>query len=99
MQTPFSRAVVKISVYTISVTLLAQSTAKSLRLQIPCKQLDWQLSLMAQICNHFSPFLFHVEDLCICLMHVEDGMAGEQWLELICAFRVAKIFIYLTYYM
>ena len=90
MQTPLSRADVKISLHTISVTFLDQSTAKLFRLRIPCEQLDWQLSSMTQICNHFSPVLFRVEDLRISSTYVENGMAGEQWLELIRAFNGAK---------
>jgi hypothetical protein len=95
MPTPLSRAEVEISVHAISLAFLDQSTAIPLRLQIPCEQLDWQLSSMAQICNQFSPFLFRVEDLYISstqLPHVEDDMAGEQWLELIRAFGGAKDF-------
>ena len=92
-QIPLSRAEVQLSVHAISVAFLGQSTAKPLRLQVPCKQLDWQLSLMAQICNHFPSFLSHVEDLCINSTrspHAEDAIAGEQWLELIRAFSGAK---------
>ncbi|KAN0135900.1 hypothetical protein V8E53_006352 [Lactarius tabidus] len=95
MPTPLSGAEVQISVHAISVAFLDQSTAIPLRVQIPCKQLDWQLSSMAQIFNHFSPFLFRVEDLRISStqsLHVEDGMAGGQWLELIHAFSGAKDF-------
>ena len=93
-QTRLNRAEVEISEDAISVTFLDQSTAKPLQLRIPCKQLDWQLSSMAQIFNHFSPFLPHVEDLRISSSrspHV-DGMAGEQWPELIRAFGGAKGF-------
>ena len=92
MRTPLSRAEVKISVHTISVSFLDQSTAKPLRVRIPCKQLDWQLFSMAQICKQFSPFLFRVEDLRISSTYVENGMAGEQWLELIRTFSGAKDF-------
>ena len=90
METSLSRAEVKISVHTISVTFLDQSTAKPLRVRIPCKQLDWQLSAMAQICKQFSPFLFRVEDLRISSTYAENGMAGDQWRELIRAFSGAK---------
>ena len=45
---------------------------------------------MAQICNHLSPFLFHVEYLRISLTYMENGMADEQWLELIRPFTRAK---------
>jgi hypothetical protein len=92
-QTPLSRAEVQISVHAISLTYFNQSIVTPLRLRIPCEQLDWQLSSMAQTCNHFSPFLFRVEDLHIHSTkspHVEDDMAGEQWLELIRAFGGAK---------
>ena len=93
MRTPLSGAEVQISGHDISVTFLDQSTATPLRLQISCKQLDWQLSSMAQVCNHFSPFLFCVEYLRInSTQSTEDGVVGEQWLELIRAFGGAKDF-------
>jgi hypothetical protein len=95
MPTSCSRADVQISSHDISITFPNQGTAGPLQLQIPCKRLDWKLSSMAQICNQFSPFLFRVEDLRISSTHpphAEDDMAGEQWLELIRAFRGAKDF-------
>ena len=97
MQTPLSRAVVEISEDAISVTFPDQSTdirPIPLRLRTPCKQLDWQLSSMAQICKPFTAFLFRVKDLQInsTQSHVVDGIAGEQWLELIRAFGGAKDF-------
>jgi hypothetical protein len=93
MPIPISRAEIQISVHAISLTFPNQSIGSPFRLQIPCGQLDWQLSSMAQTCKQFSPFLFHVEDLRIGSTHsphVEDGMASEQWLELIHAFGGAK---------
>jgi hypothetical protein len=93
--TPLSRAEVQISEHDISLSFLNQRTAAPLQLRIPCKQLDWQLSSMAQICNQFSPFLFRVEDLHISstqLQHEEADMAGEQWLELIRTFGNPKDF-------
>ena len=92
MQTSLNRAVVQISLHAISIVFFDQSTAIPLRLQIPCEHLDWQLSSMAQIFNHFSPFLSHVEDLRISSTHLENGMAGEQWLELIRVFGGANYF-------
>jgi hypothetical protein len=92
--TPLSRADVQIfSANAIHVTFSNESNATPLRLRIPCEQLDRQLSSMAQIFNQFSPFLFRVEDLRISSTqspHVEDGMAREQWLEPIRAFRGTK---------
>jgi hypothetical protein len=87
--TPLNRAEVQISEHDISLRTAA------LQLRIPCKQLDWQLSSMAQICNQLSPFLFRVEDLHISstqLQHEEADMAGEQWLGLIRAFGDTKDF-------
>ena len=78
-----------------TITFPNSSAPPLLRLQISCKWLDWQLSSMTQICNHFSPFLFRVEDLRISSAQSpreEDGMTGEQWPELIRAFSNAKVF-------
>jgi hypothetical protein len=96
MQASLNRAVVQISAQAISITFPSASTSPLLHLQISCEQLDWQLSSMAQICNHFFPFLFHVKDLQIASTQSpngEDLMADEQWLELIRAFGHAEDFI------
>ena len=63
-------------------------------LGIPCKQLDWQLSSMTQICSHLSSFLFRVEYIRISSIEspTEDSVPGEQWPELIRAFGSAKDF-------
>jgi hypothetical protein len=94
VQTPLNREIVQISTYAIIVTFLDQSVAMLLQLRITCEQLDWKLSLLTQICNHFPPFLFHVENLFIrstqpthCMW---DGVASEQWTEHIRAFGGAK---------
>jgi hypothetical protein len=97
IETPmlFDQAEVKTSAHAISITFPDPNTSPSLRLQVPCEQLDWQLSSMAQICNHFSPFLFHAKDLRISSTRSsngEDFRADEQWLELIRAFGNAEDF-------
>ena len=92
------QADVQTSAHAISITFPSPSNDSPLaplRLQISCEQLDWQLSSMSQICYHFSPFLFRVEDLRISSTEPpngEDGMPREQWPELIRAFGSAKIF-------
>ncbi|KAI9443737.1 hypothetical protein BJY52DRAFT_444063 [Lactarius psammicola] len=65
MQTPLSRADIQTSAHAISISFSNSSTLSSppLRLQISCKQLDWQLSSMAQVCDQFSPFLFRITNL------------------------------------
>jgi hypothetical protein len=94
MQTSFSKADVETSVDAISISFTNSSTSTPLRLQVSCKQLDWQLSSITQICNQFSPFLFRVEDLAINTTRPsgKDDVDGEQWLELVRAFGGAKDF-------
>ncbi len=89
MQTSLSRADVQTSAHAISVSFSNSSTSSPLRLQISCKQLDWQLSSMAQVCDQFSPFLSRVKNLVINTTQSssgQDDVGGEQWLELVRAF-------------
>ncbi|KAH9178318.1 hypothetical protein EDB89DRAFT_1167420 [Lactarius sanguifluus] len=79
----------------ISITFTQPGALLRLRLQISCEQLDWQLSSITQICDHFSTFLFGVEDLGIETAgpsSVPDDMDDEQWLRLIRAFNGVKDF-------
>ncbi|KAH9057853.1 hypothetical protein EDB87DRAFT_1628559 [Lactarius vividus] len=83
------------SVSAISITFSQPGALQRLGLQIPCEQLDWQLSCISQICDHFSAFLSSVEDIGIKTMgpsSVPDDMYDEQWLGLIRAFDCAKNF-------
>ncbi|KAH9010360.1 hypothetical protein EDB83DRAFT_2450746 [Lactarius deliciosus] len=87
IQTPLSQAEVRISRRAISISFTNSTTSSPLRLQISCKQLDWQLSSMAQVCDQFSPFLFRVNNLRVNTTQSSDlNGADEQWLELIRAF-------------
>ncbi|KAH9171645.1 hypothetical protein EDB89DRAFT_1080650 [Lactarius sanguifluus] len=91
MHAPLSRADVQISADAISI-FFNSSPPSPLRLQISCKQLDWQLSSMAQVCDQFSPFLFRVNNPRINMTQSSSGQDdadSEQWLELIRAFRGA----------
>ena len=91
-----SRADIETSAHAISISFTKPSTsAAPLMLQISCKQLDWQLSCMAQVCDQFSPFLFHVEELNISTTQspsVQDDEASDQWLGLIRSFGGARDF-------
>ena len=93
LQAPRSRADVQISAHAISIT--NASSSSPLRLHISCKQLDWQLSCMAQVCHQLSPLLFPVENLGINTIEWpsgHDGVDDEQWLELVLAFSGARDF-------
>ncbi|KAH9059957.1 hypothetical protein EDB87DRAFT_1684214 [Lactarius vividus] len=95
MQTLLSQAEVRTSAHAISIPFPNPSTSTLLRLQISCEQLDWQLSSMAQVCDQFSPFLFHINNLRI---HATQSPSGqdvvddEQWLELFRTFCGATDF-------
>ncbi len=95
MQTSLSQADVQTSAHIISISFTNSSTSTPLQLQISCKQLDWQLSSMAQVCDQFSPFLSRVKNLSINTTQSssgQDDVDGEQWLELLRAFGGAKDF-------
>jgi hypothetical protein len=95
MQTSLSQAEVKTSEDAISIFFSDSNTSTPLRLQISSKQLDWQLSCMAQVCDQFSPFLFRVEELRVNTTRLSSGPddeAGEQWLDLVRPFGRARDF-------
>ena len=95
VQTSFSQANIETSAHAISISLTNTSTSTPLQLQISCKQVDWQLSCMAQVCDQFSPFLSRVEKLGITtsqLSSVQDDVASEQWVELVGSFDGATDF-------
>ena len=63
MKTALIEADIQAAVHAVSISFKTSSTSTRLRLQIPCKQLDWQLSSMIQVCDQISPFLFGVQHL------------------------------------
>ncbi|KAH9024444.1 hypothetical protein EDB83DRAFT_2320064 [Lactarius deliciosus] len=89
IQTPLSQAEVQTSGHAISILFTSSGTSIPLRLHISCKQLDWQLTLIAQVYDQFSPFLFRANSPRINMTQSSselDDADGEQWLELIRAF-------------
>ena len=89
------RADILSSECTISITITHPGTPTWFGLHISCEQLDWQLSSISQICNHFSSFIIRVEDLGIDMSgpsSVPEDMDGDQWLRPIRAFSGAKDF-------
>ena len=92
VHTSFSRAKVETSAHAISIsfTNFDFDNSTPLRLHISCKQLDWQLSCMAQVCDQVSPFLSYVCDLGINATQPPDEQVdvdGERWLDLLCSFK------------
>jgi len=68
---------------------------KVLELGISCKQLDWQLSSLAQVCTSSFPLFRTLEHLCIydgpsAQSQWEDDMENTQWLELLHPFASVK---------
>jgi hypothetical protein len=66
-----------------------------LLLRIMCKELDWQLSSMAQVCGSLLPPFSTLERLEICegrqpQSHWQDDMETSQWLDLLHPFTAVK---------
>jgi hypothetical protein len=101
----FDRASVEI--YNSSIRLRVYSNAVSvghlrqLVLRIHCREFDYQLSSLAQVCSPSFPFIFALEDLQIkeddflSSSHWKDDMENAQWLELLDPFAALKN-LYLT---
>lgn len=95
MQRSPRRADILSSGCAITITFTHPEALTRLGLQVSCEQFDWQLSSISQICDHFSPFPFRVQDLGINRIQLssgQDDMDGEQWLKIIRTFRDAKDF-------
>jgi hypothetical protein len=95
MQTSHTEAELQFSEHAISISFTQPTAATRLELRISCKQLDWQLASMAQICDHFSLFTSRVEDLRIKATQLSRELTGidhEQWLKLIHSFPCVKDF-------
>ncbi|KAH9172660.1 hypothetical protein EDB89DRAFT_1964278 [Lactarius sanguifluus] len=59
----YHRADVLTSKCAVSISLTKRGSPTRLRLEISCGQSDWQLSCMAQICNHLPASLLGVGDI------------------------------------
>ena len=93
IQKSHNRADILSSERSISISLTRPGTPSCLKFQVLCKTRRSQPFFMAQICSHFSAFLFRVEDLRINTVQpstlLDDGNRG-QWLEIVRRFRCAK---------
>ena len=100
-QTSLNQGNIQTSPHAISISFTVSSSAfrTPLQLQLSCKQMDWQLSLMTQICNQFTPFLFRVKNVGIGFNtadlpnrrdHACGQAGGEGWLELVRLFALAQ---------
>ena len=93
MNTALSEAEIQASAHAVLISFKNSNTSTRLRLQIPCKQLDWQISSVAQICDQFSLFVLDVQHL-VCIINdwssVQDDVDGEQWLQLVRSFGSAR---------
>jgi hypothetical protein len=92
-QTLLGEADIQASVDSVSISFKNPRTSTSLRLKIPCKQLDWQLSSVAQVCDQFSPFIFGIQHIVFNTNDWPSGrdcVDGEQWLQLFRSFGGAR---------
>ncbi|KAH9074371.1 hypothetical protein EDB83DRAFT_2356601 [Lactarius deliciosus] len=63
MQQLHTHATIRCSVADISITLTQLEVQHQLSLRILCKQLDWQIPSMAEVCDKLAPSLVNVEQL------------------------------------
>ncbi|KAH9059930.1 hypothetical protein EDB87DRAFT_1831801 [Lactarius vividus] len=92
-QKSYHRTDVLTSKRAVSISFTKRGSPTQLRLEISCRQSDWQLSCMAQICNHLPASLLGVGDIGINTTRPSSGKVDvdcELWLELVRSFRHAK---------
>jgi hypothetical protein len=76
-----------------SVDLPWTSRYKGLKVRILCKELDWQVSSMEQVCTSCLSYLSMLDDLYIILYpspKCQDNVENVLWLELLHPFTAAK---------
>jgi len=80
--------------FTLSLQAETFAYSKSLKLEVRCRESDWQLSSLALVCNSSLPPLSTLEQLYIMdgypLPHWEGDMETTQWLELLHPFTAVK---------
>ena len=91
MQTSLDQADLNFSAHAISISFTNSNPSTLFQLQISCKQLDWQLHCMTQVCSQSFPFLFRVQILSIKTTQSSSEQSGvpvdgERWLELVRSF-------------
>jgi len=99
----FDHAVVFISDHAIQLNLYPKTGLldhRVLKLQINCRELDWQLSSLAQVCGSSFSLISTLEELEIregylSSSHWKDDMENAQWLELLDPFTALNS-LYLT---
>ena len=95
MQTSLSQADIVTYAHAISISLSDSSTPTPLRIEVPCKPIDWQLSCMAQVCDQLSLLLSRVNNLLIDTPEpssTQADVSGDQWAGLLRAFGSATSF-------
>ena len=71
------------------------STFEQILVKIPCKEFDWQISSLEQVCTSSLPLLSKLEDLYIfeetnSPPNWKDNIETMLWLELLCPFTTVK---------
>ena len=77
----------------ISVSFTQPGVPTCINLQVSCEQLSEQLSFLTRVCDHFSTFIYDVEDLRISArqrQRREGNLCGEQWLKSFKSFTGVK---------
>jgi hypothetical protein len=93
IQKSHRRADIVFSGRTVSIAFTQPGAHARLKLQISCEPLDWQLSSISQMCDHFFPFLSSIQDLRVDTAERSSGKGDvdvDQWLEIMRGFDGTK---------
>ncbi|KAI9458709.1 hypothetical protein F5148DRAFT_317610 [Russula earlei] len=94
-KTSSDRAIVRTSARAIQLSIFRGTNRfPEFSLEIRCRELDWQLALLAQVCSPSFPLLSRLVQLDITdgapQSHWKDDMEITQWLELLAPFTAVK---------
>lgn len=85
MQMSHRRADILSSERCVSISFTQPGAPTYVKVQVLCETLNGRVYSIAQICSHFSTFIFRVEDLCINALPSssrQDGVDCGRWLDL-----------------
>ena len=91
----FEKASISFEGRAASIELSSRTSYRGLNVRIPCRELDWQVSSLEQVCTSCLPPLSMLEDLYISEQrrwqrHWQDNIENTLWLELLRPFTAVK---------
>jgi len=83
---PFNQADVNLTYVNTTISLLSSERGGYIALEVLCREVDWQLSSLAQLCSQLHSLVSRVESLDMAMKNIpppnwQDDMDAIQWLE------------------